>query len=70
MARPKLPAGEKKDEILTLRLTADRIRYLDDIAERIEAGGGFPVSRSAVALRLMELGKPALERQYPAPRRK
>jgi len=69
MARPKKPKGEKKDVVLTIRLTADKIKHLDELAARIEASSGFPISRTAVATRLMDLGQPILEREYPVRRK-
>jgi hypothetical protein len=70
MARPKLLDADRKDQLLSLRLTADQIEYLDTMSERIEAATGFPASRSAVAVRLLELGKTALEKEYPRKRTK
>mgnify|MGYP003863854921 CR=1 FL=1 len=70
MARPKLADDERKDFLLSLRLTADEIDYLDDLAERIEAASGFKVSRSAVAARLLKCGRPILEKEYPPTKRR
>ena len=70
MGRPKKKESENKNYMLTMRLTEDQLAYLDAMMERITASTGFPVSRSNVAGRLMELGKSSLEREYPATRRK
>lgn len=70
VARPKLPSAERRDQLLSLRLTAEQIEYLDDMVERIAAATGFPASRSAVAVRLLELGKGPLEREYPAAKKR
>lgn len=65
MARPKLDDDERKDYLLSLRLNAEQTEFLDAMAERIEAKSGFKVSRSAVAVRLIECGRPGLEKEYP-----
>ena len=66
MVRPRMDEDVRKAEVLTLRMTAVQIEYLDAMATLIAKTSGFPTSRTAVAVRLIELGKAALEKQYPA----
>ena len=42
MGRPKKAASDKKGTVLTIRLTADQMKNLDELVARIEASR-FPV---------------------------
>jgi hypothetical protein len=45
-----------------MRLTEDQYRYLEEVSGRIRSATGFKITRASIMLKLMEYGKPLLER--------
>jgi hypothetical protein len=57
--------SKKKSKMLSLRVTEDQFRALEDFAQRIRMETGFRITRASIVLKLMELGLPFLEQEYP-----
>jgi hypothetical protein len=55
----------KKVKLISMRLTADQFRYLEDMIARVKILTGMRVTRTSVILRLLEYGLPAIEREFP-----
>lgn len=55
----------RKKKMLSLRVSERQFQYLDDIAKRIKAKTGFHITRASIVLKLMELGHPFLEQEFP-----
>jgi len=55
-------ANRKKTRMISMRLTEDQYRYLEEVSGRIRSATGFKITRASIMLKLMEYGKPLLER--------
>jgi hypothetical protein len=51
---------------ITLKLTPDQFKWLDNAARFIESETGAPVSHASIMMRLMEMGLPAFEQELEA----
>ncbi len=51
--------------MLSLRVTEAQFEYLEEMAKRIRKSTGFKITRASIVLKLMELGLPHLEKEFP-----
>jgi hypothetical protein len=56
--------------MISMRVTEDQFQMLEDLAGRIRQQTGLRVTRASIMLKLMELGLPELEKEYPPPKSK
>ncbi len=54
-----------KSKMISMRITEDQYRYLDEMAARIKHRTGFRITRASIILKLMEFGLPYLEEEFP-----
>ena len=57
-------AGITKDNLL-MRMTEEQYAYLEAVAIRIRMATGLRITRASLMLKLMEYGKPFLEKDFP-----
>lgn len=58
-------SSKRKSKMLSLRVTEAQFNYLEEMAKRIKNDTGFKITRASIVLKLMELGLPALEKEFP-----
>lgn len=58
-------ASNKKQRLISLRLTEDQFQYLEKMARRIQSQSGMKATRTSIVMKLMEYGLPALQRDFP-----
>jgi hypothetical protein len=59
---------KRKTRIISMRLTEDQYRLLDELSQRIKSATGFKVTRASIIQRLMHCGLPLLEKEFPRSR--
>lgn len=57
--------SKPKTKMLSLRVTEEQFGYLEDMAQRIRKATGFKITRASIVIKLMQLGLPALEKEFP-----
>ena len=55
----------KKNRMISMRMTEEQFSYLEEVAARIRKSTGFRITRASLMLKLMEYGKPFLEKDFP-----
>jgi len=58
--------GVTKPKMLSMRMTDDQFYHLEEMIRLIESETGTKVTKSSLVLKLIEFGKPTLEKLYPA----
>lgn len=58
-------ANEKKNRMVSLRMTEAQFQYLESMAKKIRRKTGFKITRASIILKLMEYGFPQLDREFP-----
>ena len=51
--------------MISMRVTEEQYAYLEEVASRIRSKTGFRITRASIILKLMEYGKPFLEKDFP-----
>lgn len=64
VGRKPLAKDVLKDNIISIRLSDNQMKYVDQIISAINAKAPVPVTRTWVLLTMVELGRPALEKKY------
>ncbi len=54
-----------KPRMVSLRMTEEQYRYLEDMAKRIRKRTGFRITRASIIIKMMEYGAPFLDREFP-----
>ncbi|MBF0440602.1 MAG: hypothetical protein HQK54_01735 [Oligoflexales bacterium] len=54
----------KKNRMISFRLTEEQYRFLESLSVRIYTETGFKITRASIILKLMELGLPILEKEF------
>ena len=55
----------RKTRMVSLRLTEDQYQMLEQMVQRIRKRSGFKVTRASLMQRLMHMGLPVLEKEFP-----
>ncbi len=56
---------EKKNHMISLRITQKQWDYLQEIADRIKETTGFRITRASIIIKMMEHGLPYIEKEFP-----
>lgn len=57
--------AKRKSKMISMRVTEEQYRYLDDMAARIKRRTGFRITRASIIMKMMEYGLPFLEKEFP-----